>query len=326
MLVHRLDLVRASVPNTLMYDWAAGAEAHRKAWCGFLRVFTTLAKKRTLNGAEARRLDNLADLIATLGYAETTVGELELAWGGASEGLRALTEMCVLLAGIEASAVAAEAEIALTMEAESQDSEVLLFCGAKKRSIDGWGRVADQGSAVDVLVRLLGSTRWIAQIAAEALSSCPLPQRLVVGVDEKFQTWEAFNRLVAGDLLMRRDPSWRERAHLWKALEDPIARRVSAEALANDTGTPIEDVLSWFLNDQDAWVRTAAIQALSTSRPLNELAIVRIREIVATTPPSWLCIWCDKTSEAGTTSCSHCHVNGPDFLSSAGKLLRAHAP
>ncbi|HXR15977.1 MAG TPA: hypothetical protein VN777_07160 [Terriglobales bacterium] len=321
--IKRFDLIREPLPY-LMYDWTARDEEHRKAWREFLRIFIGLAEKRSLNGVEARRLDNIADLIATLGYSETTVGELELALRTAGEDLRALVHMCATLAGFEGPAVAAEAEVALAMEAESHDSESLLFCGAKKRRLQGWERFVDRESSLDIAVRLLGSTRWIAQVAAEALSSCPLVQFVVRGVDERIRTWEAFNRLVAGELVMKLDTGWRERASLWKALDDPIVRRVAAEALAKDSGMPVEDLLDWFLNDGDAWVRTAVIEALPISRSLNALALVRIRELLAKTPPSWLCIWCNKISPAGTTSCAHCQITGPDFLSSASKLLGRH--
>jgi hypothetical protein len=234
--IGRFDLVRESIPGS-MASFAARMSERRTAWHDFLNVVANLFGKRLLTDVEARRLDSLADLIATLGYGDTPVGELDHALCTAENDLRVLAEACTLLAGLDAPAVSAEADVALAMEAESGDSELYLFCGARKRPMRNWHNIADPSLLATNLVGLLGSTQWIAQIAAEALSACPLVQPVVNGIDRLSHGWQPFNRMVAANLLMSIDPNWRGRANHWKRADDPIARRASATALGRDPVT-----------------------------------------------------------------------------------------
>jgi hypothetical protein len=317
--VQRADIVHQRF-GSLVSGFRTWLEEGHQAWCDLLRVVAAQTVPRRLNVVERRRLDDLADFIRALGFGRTLVCELEFALRTAGEGLRALINSCTLLGGFDAAAVAAESVVALAMEEKTHDSMAFLFFAAERRPTTGWDRVDDKLQLIKQLVRLLGSTHWIARVAAEALSSCPLVQQVVSGIDEEFETWHPFNRLVAGELVMRFDPLRRERAHSWKAANDPIARQLAARTLAEDDDTPLNELLNWTLTDRDAWVRTTAIDALSVGR-LSEPAILRIREVAATQPPSWLCIWCDNTSVAGTTSCSHCRTSGPNLASSVRKLL-----
>jgi hypothetical protein len=317
--IHRADIVHKR-RAWLARDFSAVAEEFDQAWRDFLRTIASQAKPRQLSVRERRRLDDLADFIATLEYGETSFGELGFALRTVRTDLEAMIKNCILLGGFDSAALATEASIALAMEEESHDSKGCLFFGAKKRPTTRWDLAIDKLQTIRELVGLLGSTHWIAQIAAEMLSSCPLVQEVVEGIDDAFDAWQPFNRLIAGELLMRQDPDWCDRAHRWKSMDDPIARRLAAKALVADHGAPLDELLELALTDPDAWVRTTAVDALSSGKP-DELVISRLREAAATPQPGFLCIWCGKPSAAGTKSCSHCKTTGPDFASSIAKLL-----
>jgi hypothetical protein len=198
--VQRADIVHQRF-GSLVSGFRTWLEEGHQAWCDLLRVVAAQTVPRRLNVVERRRLDDLADFIRALGFGRTLVCELEFALRTAGEGLRALINSCTLLGGFDAAAVAAESVVALAMEEKTHDSMAFLFFAAERRPTTGWDRVDDKLQLIKQLVRLLGSTHWIARVAAEALSSCPLVQQVVSGIDEEFETWHPFNVSVRGNHL-----------------------------------------------------------------------------------------------------------------------------
>jgi hypothetical protein len=304
----------------------AASKGWDQAWDSFLHLIASLGTPIDLPLSRRRRLDDLVDLIATLGIIELPAYEFEGALAGQLDSLRSILEVVTILGGFDADILAAEAQLILEEWDQQGHIEMieLLFDDGKEVELTGWDSVKDIHEMESRLVEVLGDESfWLAVVAATALVEAPIPDRMIQDIEPRLSRFNLKNRDLAARVIAYLDQT-PQRVNTWITDPDCILRRVAASlqaALFVDTLIPLEDI-DHTLSDPEAGVRESVLEGLQGAT-LPDTLIARIREITNDPGEIWVCERCGHMNAGILRSCETCRIVGPDPQKAAKSLLAA---
>ena len=315
-----------SLLPSLPVAWSAIGWDADAVWNRLLDLIAGLGPHVDLTLAQSRRMTELADLIATLGFSDA--GVWHLAPGLRRPELAELIDGIATLADFDKTVVASEAHWAASQVREGQaarlDVSLFVMDGAEGREVDAWDSVESPADLRLLCMRALGWESWLAHCAAEAVASIIAPD------DELIRRLEATLASVAPDrrrlvaaVLDDVDPSPGRRS-AWASDADPMLRRAGAEALSSTLASgevALQPAVLRLLNDADAGVVEEAIEGLLADDLTADL-VKELKRIAALEQPGWFCAHCSSTNPPGSgQSCMKCHIVGPEPAAAAERLL-----
>jgi hypothetical protein len=289
-------------------------------WKKFLLQISTFAQPAQLPLVQKRRLDELADYLATLQYGESIPRDIWNAFQNET-GLGWLLQTVAVLGGFDLRVLAAEALVALEMEDRAADSMGFLFDASRPRELLHWSVLPDPLPAVETLVQFVGSTRWVCRRATMALEHTPLKNEAALILDRKFRTYGPYQRLHAAWLITALQPARAsDRLASWKGDPDPVLRRLTA--MSTSTSDAPAD-MEWAFADPDASVVADVVDRLG-KRPDVELFVDLLGNVASGEPKGWLCMHCGTLNDPVTTyqGCRKCQTSPPDPRRRAQELLK----
>ncbi len=306
----------------LGFDHAAFMRAREetdRAFRAFLRLIAECGPPRPLTWGERRQLNELARLFTGLRISDSHPRDLDVAIDGSIDDLRALVGAVIATASLDVERLAAEAAEALTElrdDGPKNDVSLLLMDSAGDEITIEWDRID-----ASLLLGLLGSTRWIALVAATLLDSAPSGQRLdladqVAAVAEGLGPW---HRHLAGELVVRLDSSNSKLAS-WSDGGDALLRCVAAGAAAERGDS---EVLGKLLSDEDATVRYGGLIHISPGDVAMDGDLrAMIESAGADAIAVRTCRWCGHANPStGEPNCSECGLALPDPTRGAKAIL-----
>lgn len=288
-----------------------------------LRVIAALAETegvagKTVGTAEARRLDEVADLCETLNLYWVS------AWRLPIERFTALVELVAVLGGFAREAVAAEAAQVLDLIAHWGDSAPFhgLFDRARARRLDRWNEVGDRGRAIDFFVELTGTGWYNTRLALSALLNLPQALRPVADLLEKLPHIQVRERQLVARALFGMTDDATALARDWTTTPDPVLRRVAATTYEHLLPRHGVDPLCALIRDEDANVREAALRFVEAhDLAADPAARAAVGDAARSAAPGWTCTHCGEPNRPTGTSCSACHVVVTDPRPLARSLL-----
>src|SRR5262245_12862705 len=236
-----------------MAQFANAVPIHHELWKRFLSGVASFASSAHLTLPQRRRLDELADYVATVRYGESTPREVHDAFEY-TQDLPWLLRTTASLGDFDVGTLSAEAEVALRIVSESDRSMGLLFDGAERRELSHWGAIPDELATIERFANLVAGPRWSASIAIRALTHSRLGPDTVALLRARLTTYAPDRRYKVGLLIWSLLTSEDRGATLtnWKDSSDPMLRAVAAR-IAALRAAPEE--LAWAFADADAFVR-----------------------------------------------------------------------
>lgn len=304
--------------------WLEAFKAQEEAWDKFLRLVASSGTPKELEPTKTRRLDDLADFIATLDLVESSAVEVSTGLLGPPESIKLAIEAVVVLGGFDPDVLASLAQVALEEQEKEGRHELtgLLYDDGKPASLTRWNSVKDSRELEGRLVELLGdSSLWLAGVAADALREVPDRHRVVRDIDSRLAEFGPRNRDLAARVIAYLDQT-PKRVSTWESDPDGILRRVAARLQASLFARKLIPALGVVktLSDPDAGVRESVLEGLHGATLPNLLA-ARIREVTREPGETWTCKWCGHANEGTSRSCEACRTVGPDPEKAAQLLL-----
>ena len=288
-----------------------------KSWAQFLAIIIDSSSPRDLTPGESRRLDEFADFVATLRIGESYAGALTEALS-TPDDVKQLVRLTITLGGFEPALLAAEARLANTIEERSQDSFRLAYDAPNRRPMSLWQSLHPDDA--HTLIRLLGTTEWIATVAADALGTCPF-EGIEAAIESRLASMPPMNRLLTGNALLVLDRDMESIARRLFQAPDPFVRRIAGYWYGAKAATGFLRQCLEALVDLDGGVRDAAIDGLAGGDVSPD--ILAAVERVAAEPVGFTCLRCEAVNESDRDSCAQCNLVGPEPQAAARKLLEA---
>lgn len=308
-------------------DWASLARAQQavnQAFVAFLDLLASLAPPRPLSWGERRRLDGLARLFGVLLVSESHPRDLDVAMDSAVEDLGHLIHAVLDATSLDTAAIAAEATVALSeihSGASIAEMSLLLMDSVGPPPAVDWDCLD-----ADLLLHLVGSTRWIGLVAASLLLRAPVDDRAALAdrVAAAAEQLGAWHRRLAGEVAMQLDPSSATVAS-WAHSEDSLLRSVAAGAAAECLDI---DVLDQLLRDRDATVRHGGLFHIDPHKLGSEDRLcVLVAAAGAEQFDERTCRWCGNVNpREGNPNCSQCGLALPDVRNASAALLAGRSP
>ena len=272
-------------------------------------VFAHLAGRQQapLTQTEARRLDALADLLATL-----EIGDAPSTWWDQAtahlDSLFRMFDLAVRLAGLPPEVIASEAALAATMP--RLDAVLLLFDDATGRPLTRWDIVDSPELVRAELVELVSAGPLFALFSANALSVAPNPAETLRLVEPALSGLGTESRRIVARLLLALDQSDARLAN-WLTSDDPVRRVVAAHVVGlRQAESPDADLplLEAALLSDDAAVRSEVANTVDSNGGVLPSDLVE--KMNGHSPTGWRCIWCGTDNQPISESCTKCHVVG----------------
>jgi hypothetical protein len=319
------DAGRPDLPRSRYSAFAASnsAIAHGlQSWSdglsSFLTIVSELAPATDPTFVARWRLDELADFVATLRLGTSPAGDIGLDLLRAKEGVKSLVGITARLGDFDLGALAAQANVAQSLEQRDESGWSLLFYAGHRRPLEHWQRV-DGIAAVKRLLPALASSAWQARVASDSLGRCPCPEapRLIANL---MPSLDPLNRLHAGNAIICIGAELDLHIAHWSGSADPFQRMLAAWWRARELdGAALTEHVTQALSDPDRSVREAALQGLRANRLPDAL-----RDLLKTSPEAlndcgYVCAHCG-TANGSVSSCSSCRIVGPDVTRWLTKL------
>lgn len=288
-------------------------------------MIASLAVPRELSMRERRGMDELSDLLVTLGIPDSAAGEAEALALEVPKAMEALVSAIGRLGEFDLPCLAAEAVLAREERAAEEFGPMpdLLYIPGVARETRDWRKIDDGEEVRDDLIKLLGTVRFAALAAALTLLSAPKELEVAEKVSACLPQLERWQRRL-GSLVVLDSMPPSEAVSLaaeWLGSGDPPTRKAvamwgAAYLKRLDLARPL--VLG-ALADEDAEVRDEALEALRGQAPDEELrgAIRAASEGEV----RWECAECGAPCSGDSGSCAQCNVSGPELRRHAGELL-----
>jgi hypothetical protein len=298
-----------------------------EAEVAIFETIATLGQPREMTIRERRGLDELADLLYTLGIPGSIAGEADALALDVPEAMRLLFGAIVELGGFDIPLLAAQATLALR---ELDDDRIhrmtgLLFIPGSARKTTHWDVPKRPEQTRDDLIRMFKTFPFAALTAAIALGSAPPKLEVPNRVLAQRSNFRSRNRRLAS-LLVLSMLSARKAEQIAKQLaddDDSFGRMGVASFTAQSFGAGATDgersLLIKTLQDRDATVRSEAIRSLKTDQLDEDL-----REQVSDAlegATCWTCMHCGVENTADLSACRNCNTNEPDLARRIDELL-----
>jgi hypothetical protein len=209
--------------------------AFEKNFLHLLHMVASLGRPANIPLGKQRRLDELADFIATLQIESSPATAVHEGLAVPLERLRDLIHATALLGGFEVGVLAAEARSILEEQRQdaSLDIELLLSDGGRAVELLRWDAVINLRELETRLTDMLADpSLWLAYGAATALEHVPNPSELVKVIETRLAELNVRNRDLAARLVCILDHQ-PERVRMWISHPDCICRRAAAELQAD---------------------------------------------------------------------------------------------
>ena len=301
-------------------DWDLDAD-----WDRLLELIASLGPHADLSPTQARRLTELGDLIATLGFNDAAA--VDVTQGLRQPELAELIDGIAALASFDKAIVASEARWAASEFREGRaahvDVSLYVIDGAEDREVDNWDSVESPTELRHLCVRALGWESWLAHCAAEGLASSPPDDELISRLEGTLTSVAPARRRLVAAVLDHLDPD-PDRRIAWACDDDSMLRRAGAEALSSALAfgeLEVRPAVLELLNDADAGVVEHAIEGLSPDSVTTDL-FNELERIAALEQQGWFCAHCLSTNPPGSgRSCVKCKVVGPEPAAAAERLI-----
>jgi hypothetical protein len=298
--------------------------AFEKNFLHLLHTVASLGRPANIPLGKHRRLDELADFIATLQIKSSPATAVHEGLAVLPERLRDLIHATALLGGFEVDVLAAEARSILEEQRRdaSLDIELLLYDGGRAVKLRRWDAVMNLRELETRLIDMLADpSLWLASGAATALEHVPNPSELVNDIETRLSELNVRNRDLAARLVCILDHQ-PERVRVWISHPDCICRRAAAELQADlftRNLVPASDVERSLL-DPDAGVREIVLQGLRGAT-LNDSLAAHVRTVASDSGALWMCVRCGFQNKGTSHSCAGCNVVSCDPQKAAHALL-----
>ena len=280
----------------------------RHARQGFLDVIAAAFGPGAAPSSALRRLDETADLWATLRWHRAQAVELGSLWSEHPSEMRALVESIAALSGIDLAVVGAQATQLLNEHAAG-DTEALgrsVFATGTERGLS-WDHATDPDRHAAQLASLIGAGLWPSVTAARMLAVAPEHLR-AEGLIEKRLTAGGSPRgrqhLAALTLLGFREAGQERLAEQWLISDDPGQRTAAAARLVLDADTA-GPVLEWLSAEPDEAVVVRAVSAAPHAHDREKVTEV-LAAADARPPSSWTCFACGASASVEASVCPNC--------------------
>lgn len=314
----RADLVdRAHADRSLSVDIAQVERRIAAGDAAWGIVFDHLASRNAaeLSSDQARRLHELADLIASLEILESPATWFDRA-SHHSADLPPMLDLAVTLGGFDGGVLSSEASVASGLR--RLDATTMLADNAMARPLSRWDLVADVEAARIELVRLMSSGPLFARFATKALATAPDAGGVLRGVEPGLSRLDVESRLMVARLVLHlhraegRLLEWLDSSDA--ALRTSAGRVVGIRWAANDLP---RSVLEAALLSPDAAVRSITERALAGREmsPPAELA----DQMRHRPSDGWDCMWCGARNVPDREDCQQCHVVGNQTVQRAAR-------
>jgi hypothetical protein len=304
------------------FDWVvrfmqrseATQESLRRLWT---RIAGEPEQRRP--GAPGRRLSALGDLLATMGYDNWGIVDLENAVSEAGgEGLETVMRIIAELAGLSWDDIAADAAVFEDTACEVGDvadggtDQPLTRCPADGRHREIRERLVD----------LLSGEWLVAVTAAQALARDPDKPATLTAIERRLATPTNPRGGLTAEVAMAVTAHRERRAEQWFAEGDGPLRVVAAAAAARllPRGAQLRGIVLDAVVDPDASVRNAALTRLRPDDLDAELRGVLERSL-ADQPAVWTCPECGRSNRIDAEHCASCGDSAPQWHWRARDLL-----
>lgn len=312
---------RKSLGRLRISDWLAHeARADRL----LLDLLAQVAEPTQLSYRQERRLDELCDLMETLGIPDAAGAEVSRSVARAHDEVMSLLRNVAPLTGIDVSIAATQAELVRQL-LETDDGVSafgMLFDDGQDRGFRHWENATDHRHLRNALRAHMAGWRWLAVAAASAYSATSDRGAATEELSEVLDDYENWNRWLAAKVLLTVDPHPLDRARGWMASNDVIKRQVAAEVVAHEIARVAEAEVLACLDDGDEGVRASAYKQLSPTALTPSLRERAWRELTGE-PTAWQCLRCGRRNTANSSGCAECSTSGPDAARAARELLSA---
>jgi hypothetical protein len=277
----------------------------------FMELLVALGEKTDTSWRERRRLDELAQLVATLEVAHSPAGWLPVAALKHEEGLATVLDLFCDLGAFDTNLVSTEA--AAVQSSDDMDLGFLFVAEPEGREMR-WDRLEDPEERRRLLIELIPIHPWLRFLAVKALFDCPAHE-------------ECLEELAP--LLDHRDPQVRSSAaklstvHVHDnavvleqlgAADDPHIRSqvglVEGSVWQESRDAAYLPILSALLVDEDLGVRRHVLKGLGDGAGA-EAFMAAMKRSEREQPTGWRCPHCDAINGTSDTSCGNCRIVGP---------------
>jgi hypothetical protein len=286
--------------------WKAAHEASSRGWTAFMEAIAD-ADPAPLTKVESRRLDDLADFLASVQFTEMPYHwSFEL--DREPDGYRLLVDVAAHLGGFSRGLLSAESRIAISLQADENDHSMLYY-GATARELTRWRDVPPSIGWPESLVGLIQGGRFLAFASLLCLEAHPDRQRVVDMVAPLIDSLVGEDKELVAKALLDLDPDPVDRVRAWLSSSDLVLAAIAASWIgiaANASGDFGPDLVAC-LSAQSLLVRSAALRELGEPGE----APLELLEIVAAFPAQedlWACPRCGAENDVGQRSCHSCSV------------------
>jgi Predicted NTPase (NACHT family) len=285
--------------------WEKWGLAAADAWKAILHAIALLGTAEGLDRVQSRRLDDLADFLASLEYDRSPAQWVWWLPDSAAE-LEAVVGFAQRLGNFDPSVLAAEATLAAQI-GEIDDVEPFLADAAVARSLDRWGESGLDEASLGMLVELLRAHPFVAAVASTLVLAYPEHVTALRLVEQVIPTVDGDLLEIAARLLLELDPSHLDRAVAWVVGDDPNLQTFGAQhvgrVVAQDSGKL--DALDICLQSPSLVVRSQALRILGKPEEAGDLLLDRVLSF-ADGPTHWLCPHCGETNTSDQSHCASC--------------------
>ena len=279
------------------------------------RLFEWLAARGRTNISfgQRRRLDQLADLVATMLIPQSAFLAVAKAFARDAGGFEYLLDLVPRLAGLDVNVIGSQASVLL--EENTQGDIGSLYIGARSRALARWSEIKDPTATMKRLVELVTSgSELVSDVARDALQNCPqltAAIELIVASLEGLTTSIRYRAATAVEILGESKEGL-ARARSWARSEDTVLRAVAAAVFGHTVARgilpPFEAELS--LSDPDLWVRRETESRLERKNVPGGVVelIKRSHEQPAV---RWTCRECGEINKVEAENCANCNETTP---------------
>jgi hypothetical protein len=312
------DLAREAeaTPEVPSTDWGRFGD-FGKATREALQIARDLAEPRGLDRVEHRRLDELADLWATMECRWWSPGWIERR----PDVLSAFMRIVAVLGGFDRPAVAAQAQQVLGELERDLDADDVIRDEGRSRPLSRWDLVHDVTATVDEIMEIFGRVpheclRPLLDALVHAPSQPYVHTALLAQAPKLTRIWRFEATLWA--LGTAADP--KAVAISWSRDEDVRRRRAVACLIGwlyQSDPTGADSLARLLLDDHDRGVQADAAgqvaRAVDEGRAVSAAVLDQLRAVAKAPPGPFHCRWCDFDVPARKRSCPNCDTTGPEF-------------
>jgi hypothetical protein len=314
------DKVEAAVAAGRWIDTYWSDAADESIQRPLLEIVAALGDPIALSHVQERRLDELADLVASAG-----VAWLPRRWP--TECLKTVSmwiQAVATLGGFNTSVLSSEARL-VQAELEAGESIVrLIHDDGQSRQIKCWDRVEQVEPTLRALVDFIGvfPMEYEQPFIAIAIASAPDQRSAIALLEARLNRTKLRDRRLLANTLLMVDGAADRRASSWLEATDPMLRAAAATWWSTWAAgsAPIPNEFERCLLDPDESVRWWALSSLRSATLTPDMR-QRLSALYRVERRPWICEYCGQHNRpARKPECEGCVYRGPDIFNRLSEL------